>query len=339
MTQNKQTSTTGILLVQTGTPDAATPQAVKKYLKEFLSDPRVIDTNRWVWFFILNGIILNTRPKKSARLYERLFNKYGPILKIHCESLTKKLQEYFKKNDDRAVTIRYGMRYGTPSLRHVFADMVNKEHCRRMLIVPLFPQFSYVTTGSVFDVITESGALFDHPPRLTFMPPFYNAKEYIQSLSQIIRDKMDVADVKPERLVLSYHGLPQRFINEGDPYFDMCTETTKLLCENINLPKERIIQSFQSRFDTTDWLKPYTNTTLTALAGQGIRHVLVACPSFTMDCLETLDEINIEYKKTFTQNGGRQLDLAACLNDHDHWVFNLAEIIKRELNKQENLSD
>lgn len=319
---------TGILFVQLGTPDEATPQALKRYLKEFLSDPHVVETCPFMWWLILNGIILRTRPAKSAKLYERLFNNYGPILLTYTQSLIQKIQKEF---DDSNLCFDFAMRYGNPSMQSVIEKMVYKDKCERLFVVPLFPQYSNSTTGSVYDKVFDIIKTIRHKPQIEFLSPFYAHPLYIESLAKDINDKLKSEKTPPEKLILSYHGIPVRYVNRGDPYDDHCQRTTQRLIPQINFPKENIIHCYQSRFGKEPWLQPYTDQTVEQFGDEGIKNVLVACPAFTMDCLETLDEIGVENLEAFKEHGGERLELVSCLNDKDHWIKNFAQIIKDQL--------
>lgn len=321
-----QAPKTGVLLVQLGTPDAPTLPAVRRYLKEFLSDRHVIDFNPLVWRLILNLIILPVRSKKSAGLYKRLFTTYGPVLLNYTRSLASKLQTSL--GDDNIV-VRFGMRYGHPSLKTALRQIVDNDHCDSLLIVPLFPQFSRTTTGSIADFVKDELARFERKPSVAVLPPFYNQQPYTRSVSRLINRSLEQRPSPPGRIILSYHGLPKRYVKKGDPYEGQCLKTTELIKKELDYPEENILHTYQSRFGPEAWLSPYTDETLVALAKSGIGDVLVACPSFTMDCLETLDEIGVENRKLFLENGGKRLELVSCLNDHDHWVKALAGMISR----------
>lgn len=321
---------TGILLVQLGTPDEPTPEAVRRYLKEFLWDPRVVDVNRVWWFFILNFIILNTRPEKSAALYEKVHTEYGPLLRIYSESLAKKIGQKFASENNNTV-VCYGMRYGNPSLKSVLDKMIHDDHCDRLLIAPLFPQYCSATTGSIYEEVFRHLKKKRWIPTVQFLPPFYKKDSYIDSVAQLIKDALEKRDTKPERILLSYHGIPKRYVNNGDPYECMCLDTTDAIKAKLDFPADKILHTYQSRFGKEEWLRPYTDETIENLAREGIQDILVSCPAFTMDCLETIEEIGDENTKLFLRNGGQRLQLASCLNDHDFWIDGLFDLIKREL--------
>lgn len=318
----------GVLLVQLGTPDEATPKALKKYLKQFLSDPRVVEVNRAFWFVLLRGVILNTRPKKSAELYQRLFDNYGPVLRTYSESLTDKIQDSFDQNQ---VIVRYGMRYGNPALKDVMIEMVEKQRCDRLLVVPLYPQYSASTTGSTYDEVFQNLLKKRWIPSVRILPPYFETSEYIQSMANLINQDLQKLQNKPERILFSYHGIPERYVKNGDPYACMCMTTTDLLKEQLDFPVDKIIHCYQSRFGKEPWLQPYTDQTIEQLAKDGIKNIMVVCPGFSMDCLETIDEIGVENQKIFRDNGGESLHLVSCLNDHEIWVKALRSLIEKEL--------
>lgn len=320
----------GILLAQLGTPDEPTPQAVKKYLREFLWDRRVVDVNRIFWFFILHGIILNTRPQKSALLYQRLHENYGPVLLTYCQSLTQKISNHFAQKNEEVI-VRFGMRYGNPSLKSVVQDMVKNQNCSQVLLVPLYPQYCAATTGSTYDALNQEFLKWRWVPSLRVLPPFYNQSGYIQSLVNLFNVALEKRTQPPERIILSYHGIPQRYVDKGDPYACMCMDTTDAIKASLNFPKDKILHTYQSRFGKELWLKPYTDETLQELAKSGVKDVMIACPSFTMDCLETLDEIGVESQRLFRKNGGERLELVSCLNDDGFWVKNFIQMIESNL--------
>jgi len=312
--------TTGILLVQLGTPENASIPAVRAYLKEFLADPLVIDANRVFWFFLLNGVILRTRPQKSALLYDRFFSLYGRTLEVYSQALAEKLTHHL--NSDEYI-IDYAMRYGSPSIREKLSQF---ESCEQVIIVPLFPQYSRTTTGSVEKKV---GELLADKTSYKICAPYYSDPNYVNSLSGEIEKELINRDKKPDHILLSYHGLPKRYVDNGDPYYDHCRKTTEALREKLIDYKIPISTCFQSRFGKEEWLKPYTDEIVRDLAKDGITDVMIACPSFTMDCLETLDEIGSEVKKIFQDNGGERFQLISCLNDSDEWAQNLSEIIRQ----------
>ncbi len=323
---------TGVLLVQTGSPDDASPKAVRRFLKEFLSDPHIIHKNPLIWSFLLNFFILPSHTKKSAQLYKDFFEKHGRMLINVTESLRTKLYENLSGSHPFLI-IKLGMRYGNPSLVSVLKEMINKDQCSKILILPLFPQYSHTTTGSIQDNIRSHLRSLPQKPKVKFISSFYKFDSYINSLTEIIQNSLQQCETPPERLLLSYHGIPQDYADKGDPYPQHCEETTAFIKEELGYSSGKILTTFQSRFGRGEWLKPYTDQTLISLAQNKVKHVAVVCPSFTIDCLETLDEVGEKLKKLFIQHGGEKLTLIPSLNDHPKWINALASLLK------DNLSD
>jgi protoporphyrin/coproporphyrin ferrochelatase len=319
---------TGVLIAQLGTPDNASPDAVRRFLKEFLSDSHVIQVNPILWFFILNFIILRTRPKKSALLYERFFRLYGRTLMTYSQSLTRQLQPWAEKQD---LVIDFGMRYGTPSLTRVLKNMVEKQGCERIVVIPLFPQFSDTTTGSIQDLVYGYANSSEQKIKIEFLSDYHNHPLYIKSLASSIQSTLDKKDSPPDYILLSYHGIPFKYATKGDVYPQHCLKTTELLKRKLNFDDKKILHMYQSRFGKEEWLKPYTDKTLIELAQQGAKNVVVCCPGFSMDCLETLDEIAVENQRLFIKHGGDRLEFVSCLNDQPEWVKHLSQIIEEVL--------
>jgi len=320
----------GILIGQLGTPTSPTKQAVKPYLKQFLSDPRVIEKNRLLWWIILNLFILPSRPAKSAALYARIWREDGsPLLKL-TESLSTTLQERFNALG-ADVTVGFGMRYGEPSLEDSLDRLIDEFDCKRILLFNMYPQYSATTSASNYD------AVFQHILRRRFIPtlrvaePYYRDQRYIQALAAVINESVAGLATAPERLVLSYHGIPDSYRQAGDPYCCMCTETTKMLKSLVDFDANNIIHTYQSRFGKGPWLTPYTDETIKDLAQAGVKHIAVAAPGFTTDCLETLDELGNELKEQFEELGGERLFLVPCLNDHPLWIDAIAAIMEDEM--------
>jgi ferrochelatase len=330
----------GVLIANLGTPDAPTPRALRKYLKEFLWDPRVIEVPRILWWLILHLFILVFRPKRSARLYSRIWWKDGsPLLKI-TEAQTKLIREKIKEHDP-TIEVEFGMRYGTPSMESAVDGLVEKG-CRRILLVPMYPQYAGATTGSTYDGTFAALKKFRWVPTLRVVEPYFNDKRYIEAQSTIIDEfvsKIPDAE-KPQKLILSYHGIPQKYVDKGDPYCCMCSETTRALTPNIKtFKKEDIIHTYQSRFGKEPWLIPYTDRTIEKVAHEGIKRIAVALPGFTADCLETLDEIGNEGSESFHEEGGEKLFLIPCLNDHPAWINAISGIILDELGSWKDIRD
>lgn len=311
-----------VILVQLGSPENAKPESVKKFLREFLSDSDVIQMSRWLWLPILHGIILNTRPPKSALLYERFFGTYGRTLHAYTHSLAHKLENIFLR-DHMPLEVVFAMRYGTPALKNV----LQRHEGKNLFIVPLFPQYSQTTTGSVERLATRERA----NGSFKILKHFHNNAYFIESICRVLEISLQQRPSPPQRLVLSYHGLPRSYVQKGDPYHEQCLKTTELVSQKINFPKENILHAYQSRFGRQEWLKPYTDQVLIDLAKNGIQDVMIAFPGFTMDCLETLDEVGVTFKKIFSAHGAMRLELVSCLNDGDVWAENLAQMIKKKI--------
>lgn len=309
----------GILLVNLGTPDAPTPQAVKKYLAEFLSDPRVVEIPRFIWKIILHGIILQTRPKKSAKLYQAIWQKNGSPLLNYTHSLANKLQQALKNKH----SVKVGMRYGNPSIASQLEEL---KHCEEIIILPLYPQSAAATTATTFDAIAKHLEKWRYIPTLTFISNYYQHPLYIQAISQQIEQHWQTY-ARGEKLVFSFHGLPERCTELGDPYASQCQTTAKLVAQQLKLSDKDYIVTFQSRFGPAKWLQPYTDKTLIQLAQDGINNIDIICPGFAVDCLETLEEIAKTNKELFITNGGKNFRYIPCLNDSDNHVALFKHII------------
>lgn len=319
----------GVLLAQLGTPEAPTKEALKPYLKEFLSDSRVIEKNRALWWLILNGIVLRTRPKRSAALYERIWTDEGSPLLVITKKQTAKLREKLQVKNP-TIEVEFGMRYGEPSIASAI-DSLLERGVSRLLVFNMYPQYSATTTGSNCDSVFRHLMTKRNIPAVRICEPYYNNVHYVEPLVRIIEESYEGFDKKPEKLVLSYHGIPEEYISKGDPYCCQCTETTEALLKTTKIPAKDIIHTFQSRFGRDPWLVPYTDETIAVLAKSGVKHIAVACPGFTADCLETLDEIGNEAREEFTELGGERLDLIPCLNDHELWIAGLEKMVTAEL--------
>lgn len=320
---------TGILLVNLGTPDAPTAAAVRPYLKQFLSDPRVVEIPQAVWWPILNGIILNTRPAKSAEKYASIWMDEGSPLKVHTERQAKLLAGYLGHGGVSGLVIEWAMRYGTPSIPETLNRM-RAMNCTRILVVPLYPQYAASTTASVMDEVARCLTHWRNLPELRYVRSFHDHPGYIAALAQSIRDHW-VRHGQGDKLVLSFHGVPRRSLDLGDPYHCECHKTARLLAERLELPESRWQLTFQSRFGKAEWLKPYTQPTLENLARQGVERVDVACPGFPADCLETLEEIAMECKSAFLAAGGKAFHYVPCLNERHDWIAALTAIAREHL--------
>lgn len=312
----------GVILAQLGTPDAPTASALRRYLKQFLSDRRVIEVNRVLWWFILNGIILNTRPKRSAKLYKRIWTDAGSPLLLITQKQRELLEGKLKAKNPN-IEVGFGMRIGSPSIESCLDDLIAKG-CHRLVLVPMYPQYAAATIASTFDAVYAHLLKLRWVPSIRTVEPFYYHSAYLKALSTTINEGLK--KFSPERLIISYHGIPQSSVRKGDPYCCMCTETTARLKPLLEFPATHIMQTYQSRFGKEAWLQPYTDETLEKLAKSGIKKVAVACPSFTADCLETLDEIGNESAHLFKKHGGQELKLIPSVNDDALFIDALYEL-------------
>ena len=322
--QHGTAARTGVLLVNLGTPDAPTAAALRPYLKQFLSDPRVVEIPRMVWWPILNGIILNTRPAASAKKYASVWMNEGSPLKVHTERQAKLLAGYLTKAGHPDLDIDFAMRYGSPSIADRLKAMRSRG-CNRILVVPLYPQYSASTTATVVDEVARCLGRMRNQPELRFVRNFHDDPAYIEALARSVRDHW-MKNGEPDRLVMSFHGIPRRSLDLGDLYHCECHKTGRLLAEALGLPRERALVTFQSRFGKAEWLKPYTQPTLEALAAQGVGRVDVICPGFVADCLETLEEIAMECREAFLEHGGKEFHYIPCLNENHEWIDALTRL-------------
>ncbi len=323
-----QTARTAVLLCNLGTPDEPTPSALRRYLAEFLGDPRVVEIPRPVWLLILHGIILRVRPKKSAAKYAGIWLPEGSPLKVWTEKQATLLRGYLGERGHQ-VRVRYAMRYGNPSIASVM-DELQAEGVTRVLVLPAYPQYSGTTTASVVDGIMNWARNVRHLPELRFVNRYHDDSGYIHALARTIRAHWAVHG-QSDQLVMSFHGVPERTLQLGDPYHCECHKTARLLAEHLGLAKDRYKVTFQSRFGKAKWLEPYTEPTLIELAQKGLKSVDVVCPGFTSDCLETLEEINMEAREAFLHAGGERFAYIPCLNDHPEWIRALADVAERHL--------
>ena len=312
-----QASRTAVLLCNLGTPDEPTATAVRRYLAEFLGDHRVVEIPRLVWMAILHGIILRVRPAKSAAKYATIWTDEGSPLKIWTDKQAQALQKVFSAHGEQ-VTVRYAMRYGNPSIASQL-DALKAEGFTRILILPAYPQYSGTTTASVFDAVYHWGLRSRVLPEFRFINHYHDHPAYIQALAERVRGHW-AEHGQAERLVMSFHGVPERTLQLGDPYHCECYKTARLLGEALDLRKSQYMVTFQSRFGKAKWLEPYTEPTLIALAQQGVKRVDLICPGFTSDCLETLEEISQEAQETYLHAGGEVFHYITCLNDSQSWI-------------------
>ena len=307
---------TGILLVNLGTPDSTSWLDIRRYLKEFLSDRRVIEVNPIIWQIILNLFILTFRPSKTAKAYKEIWMKDVNMspLKYFTEMQTKKLKA---KIESDFVIVDYAMRYGNPSIKSKIETM-QKHGCENLIILPLYPQYAAATTATVCDEVYRSLMKMRWQPSLQIIPHYESNPLYIKALVNSINKKLSEIDWTPDLIIASYHGIPKKYFDKGDPYQCYCQKTSRLLGENFK--KIPIKTTFQSRFGPQEWLKPYTDKTFEQLPGDGKKNILVICPGFSSDCVETLEEILIQGKESFQNSGGNNFDLIPCLNDSDDHI-------------------
>jgi ferrochelatase len=319
----------GLLLTNLGSPDAPTRAALRRYLAEFLSDPRVIEYPRVLWKAILHGVILNVRPQRSAKLYRRIWSPEGaPLIAIgrrQQAALAAELRSRF----DPPVAVALGMRYGNPSIRSAL-EALQAQGCTRILVLPLYPQYFSGTAGSTFDAVASVLGSWRRVPGVRFVADYHDDPGYIDALARSVRDLWD-HEGEPDRLLLSFHGIPVRYEEAGDPYPRQCRRTANLLAEALGLPYERWLLTFQSRFGREKWLQPYTDETLKKWGAAGIRKVDVVCPGFAADCLETLEEIALLNRGFFLAAGGGRFRYIPALNDRPEHVRALADLVERHV--------
>lgn len=316
----------GVLLVNLGTPEAAEPKAVKRYLGEFLSDRRVIEIPQIVWQPILRGIILNTRPKKSAEAYAKVWTEGGSPLAV----ITREQAEGIQARLGEGAVVRHAMRYGNPSIPDQI-EALQAEGCDRIMVAPLYPQYCAATTATVVDKAAEVLGKMRWQPSLRFMPPYHDDPTYIDALASDLTRQLDALSFSPEVLLLSFHGMPQRTLELGDPYHCHCQKTARLLGAKLARDGMRIETTFQSRFGPAKWLEPATDETLENEAKGGTRRIAVAAPGFAADCVETLEELAIAGKEQFTEAGGEEYAVLSCLNTSDAGMAMLDALVRREL--------
>jgi len=313
----------GVLLVNLGTPDAPEAKAVRRYLAEFLSDPRVIEIPKVAWLPILHGIILRTRPKKSAHAYKQVWTEAGSPL----AAITRRQAEALQPLVQPGIVVDFVMRYGNPGIRASIDNMVALG-CDRILIAPLYPQYCAATTATAMDAVFVALANMRHQPTLRSLPPYYDDPLYIDALVTSLERQLGALDFKPQRMLLSFHGMPQRTLELGDPYHCHCQKTARLLGERLSIQTDI---AFQSRFGRAKWLEPATDKVLAAYPAQGVKRIAIAAPGFSADCVETIEELGIRGRETFLGAGGETFARLDCLNDSSEGVTMLQALISREL--------
>ncbi len=318
---------TGVLIVNLGTPDSTGWWDIRKYLKEFLSDKRVIEVNPIIWQIILNLFILTFRPSRTAHAYKKIWFKKSNIspLLYYTRAQKEKLSQSIGEDN---IIVDYAMRYGNPSIRSKLNSLKEKG-CEKIIILPLYPQYAAATTATVCDEVYRSLMKMRWQPSLQIIPHYESEDLYIKALVNSIKIKVNSLNWKPDLIVASYHGIPKSYFDKGDPYQCYCQKTSRLIGENYK--NIEIQTTFQSRFGPQEWLKPYTDKTIDALPAKGIKNLLVICPGFSSDCVETLEEINIQAKDSFIKNGGKNFDFIPCLNDNKDHIHLFETLIKRYL--------
>jgi protoporphyrin/coproporphyrin ferrochelatase len=319
----------GILLLNLGTPDATGYWPMRRYLKEFLSDPRVIEEPRWKWWPILNLIILTVRPGRRGKDYDKIWNRErneGP-LKTITRSQAERLAAALA---DQRLVVDWAMRYASPSTPERLAHL-QAQGCDRILLVPLYPQYAAATTATACDATFRALMRLRWQPSLRIAPPYYADPAYIDALAASVREHLGTLDFEPEALIASFHGMPQKYLEAGDPYHCQCQKTSRLVCEKLQWPIERWHTTFQSRFGSDPWLQPYTIDTVEKLARSGVKRLAVFAPGFAADCLETLEELGMENRAAFLANGGEKFALVPCLNDGALGMSVIESVVRREL--------
>ena len=320
---------TGVLLTNLGTPEAPTAKALRPYLKQFLSDPRVVEVPRLIWWLILNGIILNTRPRRSAEAYSEVWTDRGSPPLYHLLDQVAGVQERLQHSVGPHVMVRGAMRYGNPSIPSVLQDLFSAG-VQRLVVLPLYPQYAGPTTGSTFDEVASDFMRRRWLPDFRFIANYCDDPGYINAIATSIREHWQQHG-RADKLVFSYHGSPQRYLVNGDPYHCQCHKTTRLVAEALDLAPDDYLSTFQSRFGREEWLKPYTDETLKALPEAGVKSLQIICPGFSADCLETIEEIGMENRDYFLEAGGSRYEYIPCLNAGDLHLDTLAALVSREL--------
>ncbi|RWL93344.1 MAG: ferrochelatase [Mesorhizobium sp.] len=320
----------GVMLINLGTPDGIEFAPMWRYLREFLSDPRVIELNKAIWYPILYGLVLTTRPKKSGANYARIWNreKNESPLRTFTRSQAEKLAVALA--DHSNVVVDWAMRYGNPSTASVAQKLV-EQGCDRILSFPVYPQYSATTTATANDQLFRALMKIRNAPAIRSVPPYYDEPVYIEALAHSIERHLATLDFKPEVVIASYHGIPKPYFEKGDPYHCHCLKTTRLLRERLGWDEKKLITTFQSRFGAQEWLQPYTDVTVEKLAKEGVKSIAVVNPGFSVDCIETLDEIGREAAETFHHAGGRNFAHIPCLNDSPEGMAVIEALVRREL--------
>lgn len=332
MTMNAATGSTpprvGVLLVNLGTPEGTDYWSMRRYLKEFLSDRRVIEANRVLWWFILNGVVLTSRPKRSGHAYDKIWNRARNESPL--KTITRGQVEKLASELGNSVTVDWAMRYGLPSIAERLRAMKD-QGCERILVFPLYPQYSAPTTASVMDALGWALEKMRWQPAIRVVPPYFAESAYVNAIAASLDEHIKSLSWIPERILMAFHGLPKDYVDKGDPYLRHCQETVRLVREKLELSADFLQVVFQSRFGKAEWLKPYAQDTVEALPSQGIKKLVVISPGFAADCVETLEELAIGLKETFLEHGGEEFTVVPCLNDSSRSIEMLSTIATREL--------
>lgn len=334
---HKQDDKIGILITNLGTPNSPTKTDLKKYLREFLSDPRVVEIPRLLWWMILNLFILNVRPRRSAKAYSTVWTERGSPLLFHTKDQADALRIKLKQTYGENIVVDFAMRYGSPSVDSVIDKML-QQGVRKLLVLPLYPQYCASTTASTFDAVAASLAKKRLIPELRFINHYHDFPEYIQAVADKIRQHWAI-NGKADKLIFTYHGIPKRYLLNGDPYHCECYKTSRLLAENLGLNETEYLVSFQSRFGREEWLQPYTDKTLIVLPEQGVKSVQLVCPGFSADCLETIEEIDVENRDYFIKAGGDRYEYIKALNAETGHIDMMAKLLEQHLQGWTILND
>ena len=317
----------GILVTNLGTPDAPTPSALRRYLGEFLADPRVVEAPRFIWWFVLHGFILRTRPIRSAAAYRKVWTEAGSPLLTISKKQAVAIQQYLDDNATEKFHIELAMRYGNPSIQSGLKKL-QQANAKKIILLPLYPQYSASTTASTFDAVVDVLKTWRNIPELHLVKHYHDDPEYIAALAESITEQWQHTN-RSEKLLFSFHGIPKAYFDAGDPYYHECHKTARLVAEKLDIGDDQWMLTFQSRFGPKEWLKPYTDLTLKELAKSGIKSVDVVCPGFSADCLETIEEINMQNREFFLEAGGIKFSYIPALNDRERHIKALANIIQK----------
>jgi protoporphyrin/coproporphyrin ferrochelatase len=320
----------GVLFAQLGTPDAPTPAALRRYLRQFLSDPRVVERNRLLWWFILRLLVLPRKPRRSAALYQRVWTPEGSPLLVISRSQARGLEGALNQREPGRFKVALGMRYGSPSIESAIRELVDWG-ADRLLLFPAYPQYAGPTTASTYDEVFRLLSMRRSVPTLRVVPPYYVHTAYIEALAESVREAMSSRSRPPEKILVSFHGIPQSFVDCGDPYESHCEATARALAARAGWHEGTYVLAYQSRAGKEPWLLPNTDETLIEWGRSGVRDIMVICPGFVADCLETIDEIGYVGQEQFRSGGGDTLQLVPCLNDRPQWIEGMAQIVREQL--------